>query len=361
MNSLVLIIIGIISSIIISFFIITRILVVTYRKCFFDVVNERKVHQGMIPRLGGVSFVPSILITLLLMVGLHYLIGYNISQGELRNVIQEFCFLICGLVFLFFAGIKDDLTGLNYCSKFVVQIVAAIMFPLSGLWVNNLFDFLGIHELVSWVGIPVTVLLVVFICNAINLIDGIDGLASGLSGISLAVLGYLYIQAGLWMYAFLAFVSLAVLVPFSYYNVFGQASSRTKIFMGDTGSLTLGYIQAFLIIRYWTGIPEAAACSDRMIIIAFSTLLIPMFDVVRVMFIRWRTNKKLFIADKNHIHHKLLKVGFTQRQAVVMILAMACLFNSMNIYLAPYLDKNLLIGICIFVWVVLNKCFNRYL
>ena len=79
------------------------------------------------------------------------------------------------------------------------------------------------------------------------------------------------------------------------------------------------------------------------------------------MFIRWRTNKKLFIADKNHIHHKLLKVGFTQRQAVVMILAMACLFNSMNIYLAPYLDKNLLIGICIFVWVVLNKCFNRYL
>lgn len=356
-----LIVICLINSILISFFIISRILVVAFQKCLFDVIDDRKVHRGVVPRLGGVSFVPSILATFFLFAGLHYLFGCEIPEEKWDDVISKFCFLFIGLIFLCFAGIRDDLVRLDYRSKFVVQIIAATLIPLSGLCVDNLFGLFGIYELPHEAAVPLTILLVVFICNAINLIDGIDGLASGLSGISLVILGYLYIQAGLWIYAFLAFVSFAVLIPFFYYNVFGRVSSHTKIFMGDTGSLTLGYIQSFLIIRYCNAIPEANICSDGMVLMAFSTLLIPMFDVVRVMFIRWRTNKNLFVADKNHIHHKLLKMGFTQRQALLTILAMACLFDGLNFCLAPYMDKSLLIAICIFVWVVFNRCCSRYL
>ena len=358
MASIMLIITGVIISILLSSFIIPRILVVAFRKRLFDIPDERKVHQGIVPRLGGLSFAPSILFTLSFTTGLRYLIGYEIPEEMLCFIIPEFYFLVCGLTLLFLAGIKDDLVGLRYRSKFVIQIIAATMIPLSGLWINNLYGILGIHELTPWLGIPLTILLVVFICNAINLIDGIDGLASGLSCVSLVILGSLYIHNKLWMYAMLAFASFGVLIPFFYYNVFGKVERCKKIFMGDTGSLTLGYILSFLIIRYSVYAPDIIAYSDGAIVAAFSTLIIPMLDVIRVMFIRWRNHKGLFIADKNHIHHKLLNMGLTQRRAMILILAMACLFSGMNICLVSFINNNILVCIDIFIWIGLNYWFN---
>ncbi len=124
---------------------------------------------------------------------------------SLHFIVPEFYFLVCGLTLLYLSGIKDDLVGLRYRSKFVVQIIAASLIPLSGLWINNLYGLFGIEELTPWLGIPFTILLTVFIVNAINLIDGIDGLASGLSSISLLTLGSLYLYYDQWIYAMLAF------------------------------------------------------------------------------------------------------------------------------------------------------------
>lgn len=359
MPSIILIIIGVIISILLSSFIIPRIIVVAFRKRLFDIPDERKVHQGVVPRLGGLSFAPTILFTLSFTTGLRYLFGYEIPQDMLCFIIPEFYFLICGLTLLFLTGIKDDLVGLRYRSKFLAQIIAAIMIPLSGLWINNLYGILGIHELAPWLGVPLTVLLIVFICNAINLIDGIDGLASGLSCVSLVILGSLFAYNKLWMYAMLAFASFGVLIPFFYYNVFGKVDRCKKIFMGDTGSLTLGYILSFLVIRYSVYDPAIIPSFDGAIIIAFSTLIIPMFDVIRVMLVRWRNHKGLFHADKNHIHHKLLNIGLTQRRAMLLILLMACLFSGVNIGLISFIDNNLLIGIDILVWIGVDLWFNK--
>lgn len=217
----------------------------SFPKKLFDIPDERKVHSGIIPRLGGISFVPTILFSLAFTTGLRYLIGYEIAIDSLHFIVPEFYFLVCGLTLLYLSGIKDDLVGLRYRSKFVIQIIAASLIPLSGLWINNLYGLFGIEELTPWLGIPFTILLTVFIVNAINLIDGIDGLASGLSSISLLTLGSLYIYYDQWIYAMLAFSTLGVLLPFFYYNVFGNVDRCKKIFMGDTGSLTLGYILAF--------------------------------------------------------------------------------------------------------------------
>ena len=107
----------------------------------------------------------------------------------------------------------------------------------------------GIYMLPSWVGIPLTVLIVVYITNAINLIDGIDGLASGLSCIALTVLAAICISNGSYFYALLALATLGILIPFWFYNVFGNAQRGHKLFMGDTGSLTIGYILSFLVIQ----------------------------------------------------------------------------------------------------------------
>lgn len=346
-------------SILLSALIIPRILVVAYRKRLFDIPNERKVHDGIIPRLGGISFVPTILFSLSFVTGLRYLVGFEIVENRLHFIIPEFFFLICGLTLLYLSGIKDDLVGLRYRTKFFIQVIAASMFPLAGLWINNLYGVVGIHELSPYIGIPFTILITVFIINAINLIDGIDGLASGLSIIALSILGSLYLYYSQWVYAMFAFSALGTLLPFFYYNVFGRADRCTKIFMGDTGSLTLGYILAFLAISYATVNPTIHPYSEGTIMIAFSPLIVPAFDVLRVMLIRAQNHKSLFIADRNHIHHKCLDAGLTSKKAVVCILGLACVFCVLNMTLINMVNNNLILFMDILLWSALIGWLNR--
>lgn len=346
-------------SVFLSALIIPRILVVAFRKRLFDAPGERKVHKGIVPRLGGISFVPTILFSLSFVTALRYILGYEINLDTLGSVIPEFFLLICGLTLLYLSGIKDDLIGLNYRTKFMIQIFCACLFPLSGLWLNNLYGIFGIQELSAWIGIPFTIFVVVFITNAINLIDGIDGLASGLSSVALIIFGILFLRAEMWAYSMLAFSTLGVLLPFFYYNVFGDEKRCKKIFMGDTGSLTLGYLLSFLTIRYSSYSPNIIPYSNGAIIIAFSTLLVPMFDVCRVMLVRWRTHKGIFVPDKNHIHHKFLAMGFTPRRAMFCILGMACLFSFLNIVLIQGLDNTIVFIMDICIWIGLNLLFDK--
>lgn len=356
-----LILLSFIISVVFSMLIIPRILIVALTKRLFDIPNERKIHTEAIPRLGGISFAPSILFSLAFVsaiLNIGYLYGFKIPKDITLHITPDFYMLTCGLIILYLAGIKDDLVGLRYHTKFIVQILAAFMLPISGLWFNNFYGLFGIYELAPWVGIPLTIFAIVFITNAINLIDGIDGLASGLSGTALLILGTLFLHKQMWTYAMLAFSTLGVLIPFFYYNVFGQAEHGRKIFMGDTGSLTLGYILAFLCIRYAVYDPDVAPYSTSAILISFSTLIVPMFDVIRVILIRFRKRKSLFSPDKNHIHHKFLEMGCSPHKALLYILGIAWAFSSLNILLAPYINITILFMEDIVVWTVLNVCLD---
>lgn len=354
----ILIIIGFAISVFLSALIIPRILVVAFRKRLFDIPDERKIHAGAIPRLGGISFVPTVFFSLALVVGLRYMGGYVFPEQMVHFLVPEFCLLVCGLTLLYLAGIKDDLIGLRYRTKFFIQILAASFFPLSGLWINNLYGLFGIQDLSPWIGIPFTILIVVFITNAINLIDGIDGLASGLSSVALVLLGSLFLYNQVWLYATLAFSTLGVLLPFFYYNVFGQVERGKKIFMGDTGSQTLGYILSFLSIRYSSYNPYIMPYYDGAIVIAFSTLIVPVFDVFRVMLVRARNHRHLFTPDRNHIHHKFLDMGFRPREAMIYILLIACLFSCLNILLIPYVNNTVMLLLDVGVWTGINIWFD---
>lgn len=129
--------------------------------------------------------------------------------------------------------------------------------------------------------------------------------------------------------------------------------------MGDTGSLTLGYILAFLAISYTNHNPERAPYSEGAIVVAFSTLIIPMFDVIRVILVRVRNHKALFEADRNHIHHKFLDMGYSSRKAMICILVMALSFSVINIILASIIDNNILLFVNIVVWIGLNLWFDK--
>lgn len=343
----------------IAWLIIPRILMISLRKKLFDIPDERKIHKRAIPRLGGVSFFPTILLSCCIVMAFRTLMGYNISSVQTSYILPESLLLICGMILLYLTGIADDLMGVRYRQKFIIQIICACFFPIAGLWINDLYGLFGIHTLPFWLGMPFTILVVVFITNAINLIDGIDGLASGLSSVALLVFGFLFISKSLWSYSILAFSTVGVLVPFFYYNVFGSEERARKIFMGDTGSLTLGYILSFLAIKYSQDNPAVAPYTKGAFMVAFSTLIIPSFDVIRVVMVRIRNGKSPFEPDKNHIHHKFLAMGFTPRKAMIVILLISCAFSSMNILLIPYLNNTLMLMGDIIIWIGLNLWWDK--
>lgn len=338
--------------------IIPRILLISFRKKLFDIPDERKVHKRAIPRLGGVSFFPTILLSCCLVLVIRTLTGYGISAMLTSYILPEFLVLVCGMVLLYLTGIADDLVGVRYRQKFIVQIICASLFPVAGLWINDFYGLFGVGIVSAWFGVPFTILTIVFITNAINLIDGIDGLASGLSSVSLLVFGFLFIEKGLWIYSMLAFSTFGVLVPFFYYNVFGSVEHARKIFMGDTGSLTLGYILSFLAIKYSQN-TEFISVTQGAFVIAFSTLIVPAFDVVRVVIVRIYHGKSPFEPDKNHIHHQFLAMGFTVRKAMLLILLISCVFSGMNILLMPYVDNTLMLVGDVVAWIGLNLWWSR--
>lgn len=343
---------------VIAWVIIPRILLISMKKKLFDVPDARKVHTKAIPRLGGVSFFPTILFSFCFVTTLRLLSGFEVESHQAEYLTPEMLLLVCGMTLLYLTGIADDLVGVRYRQKFLIQIACASFFPLAGLWINDLYGLFGVHQIPYWLGMPFTIFTIVFITNAINLIDGIDGLASGLSSVALVILGLLFLQKQLWAYSMVAFATFGVLVPFFYYNVFGSAERARKIFMGDTGSLTLGYILSFLAIKYCQNNPSVISYTNGAFMIAFSTLLVPVFDVIRVVLVRLRTGKNPFQPDKNHIHHKLLAMGLSPKRAMTYLIFIAGGLSVINIILIPYVNQTILLIADAIIWISLNLWFN---
>lgn len=360
MANLYIIISAFVSAVILGRIIIPNILIISLRKRLFDVPDERKVHKRPIPRLGGVTFFPVILFSLCVFTAVRLMTGHGPADTSTTDLVCEFLFLTGGLTLLYIVGIADDLIGVRYRKKFLVQIISAAMFPLSGLYINNFYGLFGIYLIPAEVGIPLTMLLVVFITNAINLIDGIDGLASGLSMVALLVFGVLFVHFHMWSYAMLAFVTVGVIIPFFSYNVFGSADLGRKIFMGDTGSLTLGYILSFFVIKYCMYEPDMLlTMKTSPVLVSFSVLMVPCLDVIRVVLRRVRNKRALFMPDKTHIHHKFLAMGFSPRRALVTIQLMSACFCAFTIVAILYMNNTLVFVIDVVVWTLLNLWFDH--
>ena len=338
--------------------IIPRILVISHKKRLYDVPDARKVHTMPVPRLGGLSFFPVILMSMFLVIGFRlYFWDVNVS-GLSFNMLYEYLFLFVGMTLLYLVGVCDDLVGVGYRYKFAVQIAAAFLLVLSGNWFDSFGGLFGIYSVPVWGGVPFTVIIVVSITNAINLIDGIDGLASGLCCIALSVLSVIFFLRGQYVYALLAICTLGILMPFWCYNVFGNANRGHKLFMGDAGSLTLGYVISFLIIHMSVTNEVSPTLSNPYMVIAFSTVLVPLLDVIRVVLHRLREHKNPFLPDKNHFHHKLLRTGMRVRMVMVCIIAISAFFILLNSSLAWRVDITYLFFLNLFCWSILHVGLN---
>jgi len=345
---------GFILSLIIESIILPKIILISRKKSLFDIPDERKLHENPVPRLGGVSFLPVLLLVILIVL----YIKVNVWNFQLETL-GILMMLVCGMLILYITGIKDDLSGVSYQKKFIMQFIASAFLVSSGTYINNFYGLFGIYEIPIAIGIPFTMLLCVFITNSINLIDGIDGLAAGISALALIVYGYMFYNSRQWSFSIICFSMLGILVPFFYYNVF----SKNKIFMGDTGSLLLGFLLSFLGIRLAMNIPELSENDpSNKILTAGSALFIPMFDAVKVMYARLCIHRSLFCPDRRHIHHRLVDIGISQRSAMLILVAAATTIAISNYWGAKYIDINIIFITDIITIYICNKAiaYQRY-
>ncbi len=308
------------SALITSFAIPSILHVARSRHLYDDLGHFRKSHDHGIPRLGGVAIFVSFTITSLLFCMTDKSLPIN--------------YLLTSCIILFAMGLKDDLSGVNSSTKFLIQfIVCAILVVLGNIRLTNMYGVFGIYDLSYALSVCLSILIILMIVNAFNLIDGIDGLAAT-TGI--AANGTF---AGLFIYMHqyeLAAVSLAMagsILGFLRFNI-----TPSKIFMGDTGSLLIGLITAVMALKFMEAnkLETTQAYMNYSVpALTFAILIGPVFDTIRVFVIRISNGVSPFTADRNHVHHRMLRLGFNHLQTTLILtgtnittIAMVFLFKS---------------------------------
>lgn len=324
----------------------------------YDLPNARKVHKHGIPRLGGICFAPNMLFATILA-----LIVFN-ATSSVENKIQLnmwTAYFIISLLMIYSVGLIDDIAGLGAKTKFIIQIVSAAILPAANLYINNLYGLFGIYTIPYWIGAPLTVFIIVFIVNAMNLIDGIDGLSAGLSFISLGGFLVFFTFERMLVYCVLIAGLMGVILAFMYFNIFGKIDKGTKIFMGDSGSLTIGFILGVMLIKYSMMNTVVMPAKDDRLIMACTLLIVPVFDVCRVIIVRSVHRKPIFGADKNHLHHKIMRAGLTQHETLGTILGMEAAFIILNICLSKFMEFNYIVIIDVIAWILFQTVINHFI
>lgn len=335
---------------------IPRILHVAFSKNLFDEVGGRKIHKGHVPRLGGMAFVPVIIFSVMLSIAVNLSLGYEAIPNVFLRDPQPLLYSGCALLMLYIVGLGDDLVGVRYRTKFVVQVFCAVMLLAGGLGVDNFGGLFGLYALPCGVTWLMTIMTVVLIINAVNLIDGIDGLASGLSAIALGFFAAIFYIHGVYDCAMIALATMGVVLMFFYYNVFGDAAKYKKIFMGDTGSLTLGFILTCLAFRaLHLPVTVGPFPNINRFVLAFAPLLVPCFDVVRVFIVRLSLRHNPFMPDRRHLHHAMMAAGLPHRQTMMLILLISVFFIVVDCMLAEYINITyvLVVDIALYVGMML--------
>ena len=357
-TSIVILLSTLVMSAVIGIYTIPRIVRLSRELHLYDLPDSRKVHTIPVPRLGGVAFLPTVIISIAAVVAVASRFGITFNALSEAGAPQHFVAYLAGAMMLYCLGIYDDVHGVGYKLKFAIQIFAAFLLCVSGLWIASFDHIFYIDRIPYWIGMPITVIFVVYITNAINLIDGIDGLASGLSAISLFVAILLCMMSGDIIWAMLAIAYLGVVLTFFCFNVYG---GKNKVFMGDAGSLTLGYTLSFIVLHFWQAHPVWNPYIHNIGIIILSTLIIPMLDVVRVMMSRIRDGRNPFLPDKNHIHHKLMRTGLSGRMTMLTILVISIAFIVSNYLVASFLSQTLMVVLDIFFFILMHLIINFFI
>ena len=311
--------------------------------------NKRMSHTGDVPNIGGLNIIFSFMLTYLLF--------------EYDQLDQSQFFLI-GLFAIMAVGFIDDVLVLTPTAKLLGEALAGIaLVGFADLRITHLHGIFGIEQIGTIPSYILSLFVLIAIINAINLIDGIDGLASGLGMLYCLFFAIYFALAEDTVWSILAICMIGSLAVFFIYNVFGH---REKIFMGDSGSLLLGYLLTTLVFHFceanaYHQVPEWLHMSAAPAV-AICVLTIPIFDTIRVSLTRIKQHRSPFQPDKNHIHHLLLRTGLNHIQTTCVLLSVSVVFiglailgRNWNNWLLLFADFALATILTLILWRAINK------
>jgi exopolysaccharide biosynthesis polyprenyl glycosylphosphotransferase len=306
-----------------------------------DMPSERKVHKVFTPYLGGAAILLSIIIGTVLSIYLLPMVA--------EEVPRRYYFLGITGVLIALVGLYDDIKKLRFSTKFYFQILAAIIVVLGGLRFESLYIPIIGEVGLGWFSIIFTILWIVFITNAMNLLDGLDGLAAGVSTIIFLAFALVALHSGRTLVALVCLLFIAANLGFLKFN-----SHPASIFMGDTGSLFIGFSTA--VISLEVGRIGHTNCLD--IIIPLTILAVPILDTTISFFRRINKHMNPFMADKEHIHHRLMSIGFSHKNAVKVMYFLSIIAGFIGCSFI-YLDNRAIVTIlfagAIFVGLVIRR------
>jgi UDP-N-acetylmuramyl pentapeptide phosphotransferase/UDP-N-acetylglucosamine-1-phosphate transferase len=338
----------IIGAFLLTFLTLPKIIAVVEYKNLLDEPNKRSSHKKVTPTLGGISFYFTLMFSF-----------FFLKYFDVNHIVYN---ILPGLTILFVFGLKDDLVVLSPTSKLIGQLVAVSFVLLNPAFqIESLNGFLGIYHIPQYVAIGVSAMLMVLIINAYNLIDGIDGLAASIGIIISIVNAIIFYYLQLHFYFYLALIIIATLSAFLPYNL---SKKDNKIFMGDTGSLIIGFVISIFTIKLLTLNEQISASDFPMVIenlplVALVILIVPLFDTLRVFTIRIVNKKSPFSADRNHMHHILIDLGLTHIKASLILILFNIVFVMLFIYLSSTSQQMYLIIFLILIGLILAFIFYR--
>lgn len=331
-----------------TFFTIPKIIGLVEYKKLMDEPNSRSSHKNVTPTLGGVAFFYTLILALFFL--------------KKWDVFEEAIYLIPGLTILFITGLKDDLVVLSPFSKLLAQLVA-IIFILSNesFTIYSLNGFLGFFEIPTFLYYIIGAFMMITIINAYNLIDGIDGLAAIVGIVILIIYTAIFYMTKEYFYVLLCLTLNGCLMAFLRYNL----SDDKKIFMGDTGSLIVGFIISVLTLKFLALSPESYSdlpfLLENIPLIAVAILIVPLFDTARVFTIRVANKKSPFSSDRNHTHHILVDyLGVSHRQASFIIGGFNLVFVYLIILLGSTSYNFWMVAVLVITAILLTYFFYRY-
>lgn len=298
------------SSLIISVVAIPTIIRISYLKHLYDVPDDRKAHGRIIPTLGGLAIFAGFTISLCIFA------PKNIAFFDYQ-------YLLAALLIIFFIGLQDDILIISPLKKLMGQIVAAsLIVLLGGIRITSMYGLFGIEELHDSYSIALSIFTLLVIMNGFNLIDGINWLSGGVGIVVSAAFGIFFLVNGYPEYAVISSSLIGGLIGFLWFN-----KTPAKIFMGDTGSLILGLINGVLAILFIEKNAVASVFSfEGVPIVAFGIMIVPLFDTLRVFLWRMVKGKSPLHPDRNHIHHRLLQIGFGHMKSSAIIIGTNIIF-----------------------------------
>jgi len=326
-------------SFIVSYLVIPRIISIVRIKNLMDKPNQRSSHKEKTPTMGGVAFFASLLSSL------YFLQVYDSHKLGLS--------LVIGLLILFYIGIKDDLVGVSPRTKIIGQMLSFIFVMDSNeLSITSLNGFLGFYELPLWISYFLGIFIIISIVNAYNLIDGINGSASMVGIMIFSIFSYIFYQTEDYYFVLLSISSIGCLTAFLRYNI----SKKNSIFMGDTGSLLIGFVIGVCTLRFLNLPIERLSMANinyyNKFVLVFIILYIPFVDTMRVFLIRILKHRSPFFADRNHIHHIMIDYMMLSHIQASLLLALFNLLVFIFFYIANLYISTITLFIVLFLYII---------